>query len=382
MIIKSEIEQVFGRRIVSSRDCNQLCEEIFQKTQFQLNPHTLRRFFGLVKANYPASVSTLSILSNYCGYSSLEEVTAPESPGSADPELIRQQSVLNYLASLFTDVPVNDAHNQTFLSLVRHTIGFLSTNPGLIDKFHSIIAKSFNGQKYYFEHYPNIDKLNSFYGDGLRYYLNEKRNSEASVLTHSLYVFRHWLNRDDLLVKKHFAHIGEGESDQIAWVTSGRSLAARLYYGEVAGIHPGSTILEIYNTWTSLNFSRAKNPGFLSFELVVGEALILTGNHEEGLFYINQVAGRNEEPETDNEALRQQAYVFQAIALLKLEKLAEAEKKYDSIKPYAFHFLSKKYLNSLFLAVGIRIKKKIARQEEQLDALINELGYQRLKDII
>ena len=65
--IKEEIVNIFGRRIVSSRDCIQLSDEIFHKTKLQLNPNTLRRFFGLVKAAYPPSHSTLTILSKYCG---------------------------------------------------------------------------------------------------------------------------------------------------------------------------------------------------------------------------------------------------------------------------------------------------------------------------
>jgi hypothetical protein len=73
--IKEEIVNIFGRRIVSSRDCIQLSDEIFQKTRLQLNPNTLRRFFGLVKAAYPPSHSTLTILSKYCGFQSVEEVT-------------------------------------------------------------------------------------------------------------------------------------------------------------------------------------------------------------------------------------------------------------------------------------------------------------------
>jgi hypothetical protein len=62
VLIRNEMEHVFGRTIVSSRDCIQLSHDVFQKTRCQLNPNTLRRFFGLVKATYPPSHSTLTIL--------------------------------------------------------------------------------------------------------------------------------------------------------------------------------------------------------------------------------------------------------------------------------------------------------------------------------
>src|SRR5262245_47913821 len=72
--LKKELENSFGRKIASSRDCNQMVEDIYQKTGETINANTLRRFFGLVKADYPPSSSTLTILSKYCGFNSLEEI--------------------------------------------------------------------------------------------------------------------------------------------------------------------------------------------------------------------------------------------------------------------------------------------------------------------
>lgn len=98
-LIKNEIEHVFGRSIVSSGDCIQLSYDVFQKTSCQLNPNTLRRFFGLVKANYPPSYSTLTILSRYCGFHSIDEVAI------LHKEETRQNpdsgNVLHYMVSLF-----------------------------------------------------------------------------------------------------------------------------------------------------------------------------------------------------------------------------------------------------------------------------------------
>ena len=72
--LKKELEQNFGRKIISYRDCVQLVEDIYQKTESTVNVNTLRRFFGLVKTNYTASRSTLLILSKYCGFNSPDEI--------------------------------------------------------------------------------------------------------------------------------------------------------------------------------------------------------------------------------------------------------------------------------------------------------------------
>ena len=39
---------------------------------------------------------------------------------------------------------------------------FLERNPSLIDKFQREIAETTTGQHYYYEKWPNIDRLNGF----------------------------------------------------------------------------------------------------------------------------------------------------------------------------------------------------------------------------
>ena len=148
-LIKKEIEHVFGRRIVSSRDCIQLSDEIYHKTKVQLNPNTLRRFFGLVKAEYATSYSTLTVLSRYCGFQSVDEVQQVKK--ELAPTVPEPDSVLNFLIGLFRDVQVPDRDDKTFLSLVMHTVNYLNRNLSLTDQFQVQIAKTRNGQDIYFE---------------------------------------------------------------------------------------------------------------------------------------------------------------------------------------------------------------------------------------
>ena len=93
-IIVHEVVRTFGRQIVSSRDCIQLSEDIFEKTRDQVSPNTLRRIFGLVKADYPPSYGTCQILMRYCGFTTVEELVKfrQTQSGDGDAALCRSRS--------------------------------------------------------------------------------------------------------------------------------------------------------------------------------------------------------------------------------------------------------------------------------------------------
>src|SRR5688572_19204378 len=94
--LRAEIESSFGRKVVSSRDCLQMVDDIYQKTGYTINVNTLRRFFGLVKTVYKASPSTLTILLKYCGFSSLDELENINSSQQSDTS-VNKEEILHYL---------------------------------------------------------------------------------------------------------------------------------------------------------------------------------------------------------------------------------------------------------------------------------------------
>src|SRR5690606_41619311 len=98
--LKKELENSFGRRIKSSRDCIQMVDDIYHKTGETINSNTLRRFFGLVKADYPASTSTLNILSRYCGFNSIDEIEQISNSDNGET-VIHKEEIVKYMVSLF-----------------------------------------------------------------------------------------------------------------------------------------------------------------------------------------------------------------------------------------------------------------------------------------
>ena len=199
--LRKELESSFGRKILSSRDCLQMVDDIYQKTGYTINANTLRRFFGLIKTAYSASPSTLTILSKYCGFNSIDELENISSRINTDTT-INKEEILHYLISLFKNISGPETQNPVMESLVQQTVSFLERNPSLIDLFQRSVAGTAAGQYYYFERCVNMDRLNDFYGDGLRYYLRAKNTNEAMIFTHSLQVFRYWLTNNSELIEK------------------------------------------------------------------------------------------------------------------------------------------------------------------------------------
>ena len=139
-----------------------MVEDIYHKTGETVNANTLRRFFGLVKADYPPSSSTLTILSKYCGFNSIDEIEHLAFKDDSDAH-INKEEVLRYMVSMFKNTQVLGSEEQTFYPIVEQTMVFLERNPSLIDKFQREIAKTPTGQYYYFEKLANIDRLNGLF---------------------------------------------------------------------------------------------------------------------------------------------------------------------------------------------------------------------------
>lgn len=166
--LKEDVEGVFGRRVLTARDCQQLSDDIFSRTSIAINYNTLRRFFGVVKSAYPPSAATLDILARYCGFASAGD-HASYKRKMYRPLTDDEQGMVRFLAGVFHTTPTANVNDATFLSVVRQAIDYVNDHPHVADKLQRAIARTSNGQDFYFEQFVNIDKLNSHYGTGLLY---------------------------------------------------------------------------------------------------------------------------------------------------------------------------------------------------------------------
>ncbi|MEP7375371.1 MAG: hypothetical protein ABI675_18365 [Chitinophagaceae bacterium] len=301
--LRKELENNFGRKVLSSRDCLQMVDDIYQKTGYTINTNTLRRFFGLIKTDYNASPSTLAILLKYCGFNSIDELQNISLSNATGDSIVNKEEVHHFLVSLFKNLNIEEDHSAVIDPMVNQTILFLERNPSMIEKFQREIADTTAGQYYYFERAVNMDRLNGYYGDGLRLYLRAKNNNEASIFANSIQVFRYWLTYETEQVETAMSAI------RAITVTNSfpphifaRYIGARLYYSHIKG----EAIDKIMAEASKYYMASISRSGILSsdFELIVTEALILTNHYTEGREYIkkgrSRLSGTKKSAENEN----------------------------------------------------------------------------------
>ena len=370
--LKKEIEQNFGRKISSYRDCIQLVEDIYQKTELNINVNTIRRFFGLVKTNYAPSHSTLAIFSKYCGFSSADELENISLAPISEKD-INKEEVYHYLVSLFKNIPVSDIYVPVMEPIVQQTIIFLERNLSLIDRFQRDVAATKGGQFYYYERCVNMDRLNGYYGDGLKHYLRSKNDNESKLFANSLLVLRYWMTEDLSLLEKHMKEVlriyAEGNYSPN---TMSRYFAARLYYLNAKNESTERTLADIAK-YHNTNIHDAKEVSIFSFDLVICEALTLTNQRTEALDWLKKSKSLSDEKGyKDNNA-------FAILENILLNSKGPAKtrnyilnskrnKRYHSVHSA----LNKKYLRILQLTL-----KSEKKEVNELNTLVEATGYRK-----
>lgn len=374
--LKKELENSFGRKVVSSRDCLQMVEDIYQKTGYSINANTLRRFFGLVKTDYSASPSTIIILSKYCGFDSIDDFEKVSVEEFSDP-YINKEEVLHYLISLFKNLDANEGYSTLAVNMVHQTVSFLERNPSLVDKFQREMAKIPAGRHYYFELSVNMDRLNDYYGDGLRYYLRaNQNNNEAKAFVNSVLVFKYWLVESFSLVEKHMAeltalHVNQNFPPHIL----GRYIAARLYYANACNESVEKTLIDATKYHVAIMTRRSgvhHSQAYPHYELAVCEALILTNQFEESMEYIR----RGKSFLADKGATLNPFSIWESIIDSKRDNKPLDIPLKKSATNFISHQLNKKYNNLVTLSQMSRINNS------QLSSLITETGYTRFRKYI
>ena len=376
-LLKEEVERVFGRKILTASDCQNLSKDIYQQTKSGLSLNTLRRTFSLMKSKYQPSTFTLDLLSKYCGFSSFQNFLSLKKNISGNHNT--QLGLLNFLVLLFKDFDVKSVDDITYINLIHEIITNLERWPDVIDQFQSEIAKTANGQIFYYEQFVNIDKLNSFSGDGLRYYLHEKKTPQAQMFGHSLLCFNAWLTMNKEEIKEHWLKVLAYKiDDTIHPFVCGRYFATQLYYAEAFAGDVEPVLNKAREFYAEIKLSK-HHQSFPCFEYILSEALVLIRQYDEALFYINEaIKKRNSHvPPHIDLRLFESIYHFQAIALAKIGKVEKSKDILDTISMRNFSFLSRKFNSILYLSQKHSFYKRDFLQK-QLQYLVCQTGFEKL----
>lgn len=382
-MLKLEVEETFGRSISTARDAAQLSEDIYRKTNVPINANTLRRFFGLVKAVYPPSASTINILAKYCGYNSAEELYKLRRKLAAEERPYKTVELLRYFVSLFQNTPISSDYNDLFRAQVRQALLFLQLHPALANRFQKEIARLPLGQNYYFEQFVNIDQLNSYYGIGLRYYLSEKKTPEAQIFGNALLSLKSWLIKDTAGVKR-FAREQEkiGISAQIHPFVCGRYYASRLFEAAVSGRSFDPIIKEAQEMHSIPKHPSDPFATFPAFELTFSSGLVLVKCYSEALYFLEYA----EQHYPQKHPLMEEGYfeilsLLNAIALVKTGKKSEATAIFNELQPQTFAFATKKFYSLFYLLLASYLGKKNDKLDEQFQEMVRQTGFVRFEDL-
>lgn len=379
-MLKLYIEKTLGRRVFSSTDCRILFNDISHQLDSSISFNTLRRFFNLMETKHEQSVYTLNILAAYCGFSSYDDFVTIVKQKPAENNGPTNQDLLLYLGMLFKETDVLDPNDYTFYRLVRQTINFLEYHPELIDQFQREIVKTNNGQVFYFEQFINIDRLNSFYGEGLRYYLHEKKTTEAQIFGNYLLCLRYWLTMDKKSLAKHYGALLLYEpGKKTPPATNAHYYAAHLLSAHVSGTDMDTTLIKARQYYSTISLSKENFVSVFRFYVILSHALLLTGQYEEALFYIDEFQKNRSKyvlPLMES-TLPESIHLFKAIALVMLGDKVTGKEWLDSLNTCNFFFLSKQYFTILYLSVK-QLLKKSSYEQKQLQYLVRTTGFVKL----
>jgi len=381
-LLKNEVQEIFGRRIQSSSDCQNLCNDILRVNSVKISFNTIRRLFNLMKADSKPSKYTVNVLSNYCGFSSFDHFITTKQSAITGPQE-QNEVLLSFLTLFFKQIEVCKGNDVTFLKLVELTILHLQHHPSIIDRFVREIAKTRNGQNFYFEQFIFIDKLNSYHGKGLLHYLNEKKTQEAQIFGHSLLCYQSWLRKHNEGIEMHYKIVmGYKVNLSISSSVCARYFATQLYYADKFYLDQENIKLGARKFYYSMMQLKENASSLNCFEIILCEALILVGQCDEALFYIEEILKevKRNVPSYIDVALYETICLFKAIVFARRGKKMKAGEILQDINPGKFSFLCKKYLNILYLSIRQVLKSKSEDQEE-IQHLIQETGFIALSSI-
>jgi len=111
-LLKDEIQNKFGQKILYAADCQVLSEQIYNSTQRQVSVSTLKRFFGIIKSTFDPSKYTLDTLAIYLQFDSWKEFINSFEKTKHQFSQQEQWDDLKIRANIITDVSLTSIKNK------------------------------------------------------------------------------------------------------------------------------------------------------------------------------------------------------------------------------------------------------------------------------
>lgn len=140
------LENTYGAKVLYSKDCLSLSEEIFQSIQIKISAQTLRRLYGYIKDGVEVSRSTVNYLSLYCGYDNYNDLLKHYKKVEKNEE----SKDVKFVKLFFSIVPKNVEKDENYHNASKNISQLVLKNNGLLEKLSTYLSKSPSAQIFFF----------------------------------------------------------------------------------------------------------------------------------------------------------------------------------------------------------------------------------------
>ena len=389
ILLRQQVELVFGKPILYSYECESLSHQIKITTGLDISAQTLRRMWGFIKDGVAISKRSEQIVLKYVG---IEDITALRKLEKKDIQLTSEEKVLADFMKQFYDVDAVNEEDINYQTANYKIFVKVISSEAMLAYLGPYFAKHPIAQVYFFEKAPYFDGICGSYQLYFKMYLKHKKTAEAQLFGNCVLHFASLMQekkQDGEVLLKTINQIDENLSSHSFPVA--RKVMANLTQGYL------NKDQQQIDTWTKIAFqwhkkvkpSNKRESYFPFYPFVVADAFNLIGQYEMTLQMI-EIAELDYMRFKDvafNNGFYESLDIIKAIALFAVGKKDNAKRMLARIDEANLSFLTRKYfiiqkkIIELALCTQTTSKKYINLKKE-INDLIQATGFVFFKQIL
>lgn len=375
--LKSFTNSTFTEPVQHSFQCEHLSKQIKRSTEIYVSPQTLRRFFGFIQSDFSPSVKTLNALCVYNGFPNWQSFTEQFLDTNYQPLTLDQEANL-YLH--FYQIEVKEEADMNYHNASKNFALRILSNPALLSKLSSSLARNPVSQIYFFERFPYIDGLHSdIYKRAIQQYL-QKKTDDAQIFGNSLLFLSDFLCGKQKDLKKYLDKIMQFQiTETMHPFTVARFVGTNILYSHLSNEKLDYWMNELAK-WNQyfLKKGKIKFWSYPYFQHMVSDYMNLCGLFKESYSIIKSIQYFDKDYEIENgysEALK----IISTIAHQSLSSFDyknwfanESGKCFETINPLFKKFYE---LQAFCVYRSYLTKKKKEKVTEYINRLIAQTGF-------
>ena len=374
------IQKTFGSRILYSKDCLLLSDDIYDNIQVRISAQTLRRLMNFIHDGVKISNTSLNYLSTYCGYDNYNDFIEFYNGNN----VLVDSKDIKYIKLFFSINPKNSETDENYHNVSKNIAKLLLRDNDLLSSTSTFLAKNKSAQIFFYERFPFIDGLSSGYSIHLSKYLKEKNNYESQLFGMSLLYFGYAMSNNSK------------RSDVLKLINA--IPEEQIYHPFPLARKFASNILEHYlnqnefelEKWINLSIKEASNISkwkreyinFPYFQFILADVLNLIERPQEAseVLEICELDYKRLPDFSLDEGYIEALDLIKAINLFQLGKVSESKRILKRINSKDIIFIMHDYLQIQRLKIELKMiktksSKKYQLKETELNRLINKTKF-------